>query len=121
MKLLVGTDIEQVDRFNNIINYRNKLLRSIFFENEINYALNKVNSSQSLTGLWCAKESVVKSFSNICQLAVTDVEIICNKGFASSVVVHNKLDVKNLNYDISISISHTKKYATAIAVLMIKD
>ena len=47
MKLLVGTDIESIDRFKKIVDFKTKLLKSIFFENEINYALNKVNSSQS--------------------------------------------------------------------------
>ena len=120
MKLLVGTDIESIDRFNKIVNFRTKLLRSIFFENEINYALNKVNSSQSFTGLWCAKESVVKSFSKLCQIAVTDVEIICTKGSAPGVIIHNK-KVKNLNYDLSISISHTSEFATAVATLFVQD
>ena len=120
MKLLVGTDIESIVRFKKIVDLKTKLLKSIFFENEINYALNKVNTSQSLTGIWCAKESVVKSFSKISKLAVTDVEIICSKGCAPSVIVHN-LKVKKIKFEISISISHTKEFATAIAVLLIKD
>lgn len=120
MKLLTGTDIESIERFKKIIDFKSKLLKSIFFENEINYALNKVNSSQSFAGIWCAKESVVKSFSEIIQIAITDVEIVCSKGCAPSVIVHN-LKVKKINYDISISISHTKEFATAIAVLLIKD
>lgn len=120
MKLLVGTDIESIDRFKKIVDFKTKLLKSIFFENEINYALNKVNSSQSFTGIWCAKESVVKSFSKFSQVAITDVEIICSKGSAPSVIIHN-LKIKKINYDISISISHTKEFATAIAVLLIQD
>jgi holo-[acyl-carrier protein] synthase len=120
MKILVGTDIESTERFQKIINFKSKLLKNIFFENEINYALNKVNSSQSLTGIWCAKESVVKSFSEFSVIAITDVEIICRKGYAPSVIIH-KLKNTSINYDVSISISHTRDFATAIAVLVIKD
>ena len=120
MELFVGTDIESIDRFQKIYKNKTKLLKSIFFENEINYALNKVNTSQSLTGIWCAKESVVKSFNKLIQITITDVEIICRKGFAPSVFIHNFKE-KKINYNISISISHTKEFATAIAVLLIKD
>tara|TARA_B110000238_G_scaffold183823_1_gene210685 strand:+ start:985 stop:1278 length:294 start_codon:yes stop_codon:yes gene_type:complete len=88
MKLLVGTDIESIDRFKKIVDFKSKLLKGIFFENEINYALNKVNSSQSFTGIWCAKESVVKSFSKLTQIAITDVEIICAKGSAPRAIIH---------------------------------
>ena len=120
MKLLVGTDIESIDRFKKIIDFRKKILKNIFFENEINYAFNKTNISQSLTGIWCAKESVVKSFSKFSEIALTDVEIICRKGSAPNVVIHN-LEENKINYDISISISHTSDFATAIAVVMIQD
>ena len=120
MKLLVGTDIESINRFKKIVDFKSNSLKRFFFENEINYALNKTNSSQSLTGIWCAKESVVKSFSKFSQIKITDVEIICNTGCAPSVIIHN-LNVKKINYNISISISHTKEFATAIAVLLIQD
>ena len=92
----------------------------VFFENEINYALNKVNTSQSFIGIWCAKEPVVKSFSKFSQITITDVEIICSKGCAPSVIIHN-LKVKKINYDISISISQIKEFAIEIAVLLIQD
>ena len=109
MKLLIGTDIESIDRFKMILKLNKKILKNMFFKNEINYALNKTNSGQSLTGIWCAKESVIKSFSKFNEIALTDVEIICRKGFAPNVVIHNLKDNK-INYDISISISHTRDF-----------
>lgn len=118
MRLLVGTDIESVDRFKKLIDFKKKQLKMMFFENEISYALNKANSSQSLAGIWCAKEAVVKSFSEIHTFSVRDVEIICKKGFAPKVIIHN-LKLENINYELSISISHTSKFANAIAILLI--
>jgi holo-[acyl-carrier protein] synthase len=120
MKLLVGTDIESIERFTRIIDFKSKLLKKMFFENEINYSLNKINSSQSLAGIWCAKEAVVKSFSQFSQISITEVEIICVKNSAPSALIRNS-KVKNLNFAISISISHTNEFATAIAILTILD
>jgi holo-[acyl-carrier protein] synthase len=118
MTILVGTDIESVERIKKIVNHKRNLLKKIFYESEINYALNKVNSSQSLAGIWCAKESIVKSFSQITQIFVTDVEIICSKNSAPKAFIHN-LKVDDINFQLSISISHTKEFATAISVLSI--
>lgn len=118
MRLLVGTDIESVDKFKKLIEIKRKLIKNIFFESEYNYAINKVNSDQSLTGIWCAKEAVVKSFSQFKLITIREVEIICIKNCAPKAIIRN-LKVKDLNFNISISISHTKEYATAIAVLTI--
>jgi len=118
MNLLVGTDIESVDRFKKLLQLRRKSIKNIFFESEYNYAINKTNSDQSLTGIWCAKEAVVKSLSQFKLINVRDVEIICIKNCAPKAIIRN-LKVKDLNFNISISISHTKEYATAIAVLII--
>ena len=118
MRLLVGTDIESVDRFKKLLQLKRKLIKDIFFESEYNYAFNKKNFEQSLTGIWCAKESVVKSFSQIISLNIRDVEIICKKNHAPLVSI-KKLNQKEFNFEISISISHTKDFATAIAVLTV--
>ena len=116
MKLLVGTDIESVDRFKKMLQLKRKLIKNIFFESEYNYAISKINPEQSLAGIWCAKEAVVKSFSQIKSLNIKDVEIICFKNHAPKVSIE-KLEQNNFN--ISISISHTKNFATAVSVLSI--
>tara|TARA_B110000211_G_scaffold230837_1_gene291148 strand:- start:856 stop:1218 length:363 start_codon:yes stop_codon:yes gene_type:complete len=120
MKLLVGTDIESVDRFKKMLQQKRKLIKNIFFESEYNYAFNKSNSEQSLTGIWCAKEAVVKSFSQIKSINIKDVEIICAKNCAPKVSI-GKFHQNDFNFEISISISHTKDFATAIALLSIDE
>lgn len=119
MKTNVGIDIESVERFQNMISKEKlKLLKNIFFEKEYLYATNKVNTAQSLTGIWCAKEAVVKSFSSIKLFSIRDVEIICKKGTAPQANVNFSFE-KGFKYSIAISISHTKDYATAISILTI--
>lgn len=118
MKLLVGTDIESVDRFKKLIQQKKKLIKNIFFESEYNYAFNKSNSVQSLTGIWCAKEAVVKSFSQFKVITIKNVEIICSKNSAPKAIIKN-FPTEDLKFNISISISHTKEFATAVAILTI--
>lgn len=118
MKIYVGTDIESVKRFKDLVDTKSELLKKIFFSNEYNYAINKSSFEQSLTGIWCAKEAVVKSFSPIISLNVKDVEIICKNNTAPKVLI-KKNKILELNFDITISISHNKEYATAVAVLTI--
>ena len=118
MKLLVGTDIESVHRFKKLLQLKKKLIKTIFHEGEYNYAINKINPEQSLTGIWCAKEAVVKSLNQIKPINVKDVEIICTKNHAPKVSI-KKFHQNSFNFDISISISHTKDFATATAVLLI--
>lgn len=118
MNLLVGTDIEVVGRFKKLLEEKSKSLKPLFFESEYNYAINKINSDQSLTGIWCAKEAVVKAFSQIALITIRNVEICCVKNGAPKVIVRN-LKLKDLSFNISISISHTRDYATATAVLIV--
>ena len=118
MKLLVGTDIESVLRFKKLLEFKRKLLKNIFFESEYNYAINKVNPEQSFTGIWCAKEAVVKSFGQFKVINIRNVEIICSKNCAPKAIIKN-FSVEDLKFNISISISHTKEFATATSVLTI--
>ena len=120
MKILVGIDIESVIKFKKLIKFKNKILSKSFFESEYTYAMNRVNSDQSLAGIWCAKEAVVKSFSQFKLITTREVEIICVKNCAPNAIIRTTR-FKHLNFNISISISHTNQYATAISVLTILD
>ena len=120
MKLLVGTDIESVIKFRELIECKNKIIRKSFFDSEYNYAINKANGDQSLAGICCAKEAVVKSFSQFKLITTREVEIICIKNSAPTAIIRTTR-FKDLNFNISISISHTKQFATAISVLTVLD
>mgnify|MGYP001189151969 FL=1 len=118
MNLFVGTDIESVDRFKKIIDHNIKDLHHFFFKSEYEYAINKVNREQSFAGIWCAKEAVVKSFNKIRKISIRDVEVICQKDSAPEILIRN-FSNKGLAFSISVSISHTTEYATAVCVLQI--
>lgn len=110
---MIGIDIESVSRFSDLFNHKNKLLKKMFNSSEWDYALGKANPSQTLAGIWCAKEAVVKAIFPIEQVFIKDI-VINHKSSGQPFV---KIKNANLKSElIQISISHTKDYATAIAI-----
>mgnify|MGYP001227202557 CR=1 FL=1 len=113
---MIGVDIESIKRVDHLLNSKPSIIRKFFSTYEWRYAEKKSNKSQTLTGIWCAKEAVVKAFSNIYPIFITDVKI---KHHMSGIPYVFKIDNKKIksNYIIDISISHTKDYATAVAIV----
>ncbi len=113
---MVGIDIESISRIEHLLSDKPNIIKKFFSPYEWQYALKKANVSQTLTGIWCAKEAVVKAYSKIKPILIMDVKLkhyksgdpyvfsICNKKITSTL-------------KISISISNTKDYATAVAVI----
>lgn len=119
MRYLVGTDLEEVVRFRRILNRKPRLLSGLFFLEEIEVARKSPHIAQTLTGYWCAKEAVVKAFAPVMELDIREIEISKHQlGFPQAVIHHPEVDL--ISFQLSISISHTKTYATATAVLMIQ-
>ncbi len=102
------------------MNQKKKSLKKIFFENEYDYAIHKVNPEQTFAGIWCAKEAVIKAFHNFQVLNIRNIQIICHKNCAPTVSIKN-FSIKPDNYNLSVSISHTKDFATAVAILQINN
>lgn len=109
--ILIGSDIESVLRFDNLLLRKPRILKRIFSDYEWNYATNK-KTAQTLTGLWCAKESVVKAFSSIHSLDIRSVNIMHHENGAPFVekILGFNYETK---YNIKISISHSNEYAIA--------
>ena len=118
MNLFVGTDIESVDRFKKIFDEDPDSLKKLFFETEYEYAISKANPAQTFTGIWCAKEAVIKLYSTMLQLTTRNVEIVSCLNASPNVLIH-RLNI--CDYNVSISIAHTKDYATATAIALISD
>lgn len=112
----IGTDIEDNDRFKNKTpdNDRN-FLKKIYTDNELNYCFSTKQPQNHLCARFCAKEAVIKALSefNIKDLYYSDIEILNLKSGAPCVKIK-----KYPNIDIKISISHCKKYSTAVAIAL---
>ena len=117
MRCLVGTDLEEVDRFRNILERKPRLLSGLFFLQEIEVAQKSSHMAQTLAGYWCAKEAVVKAFGPVLILDIRQVEIEKDVFGYPKATIHN-LDIAKFSFTLSISISHTRTYATATALLI---
>lgn len=111
----VGTDIESIARFRKLWISKPSILSRLFYKSEFDYASKKEKPWETLAGIWCAKESVVKSLSSVYSLKVKEVEI--GKPSPEKFQVHlsvPELAVREIL--LWISISHSKEYATAFCV-----
>ena len=113
----VGIDILEVERVKNLKN-----LEKIFTKNEIKYINQFDKKEERICSLFCAKEAIFKSL-NLNQLKHLEIEISHKENgspiatFNGSTLEHFKSNFKK----IEISISHSKNYATAIAISTEKD
>ena len=85
----------------------------IFGKSKWDYALKKSNTAQTLTGIWCAKEAVVKAISHKKEVSIIDIIIKHKKSGQPYVTFKKSFFGEEL---FAVSISHSKDYATAIAV-----
>lgn len=112
----IGTDIEQIDRFEN---KSNKFLEEAFAKEEIDYAKKFKNEAEHYCAFWCVKEAVIKAFSNP---KIPFLQIVTlHDEFGKPYIMLNetiKTELKKQGFEeIKISISHSKSYATAVCVL----
>ncbi len=113
----IGTDIEEIARFKDKTLKNDKhFLSSIFTEKELEYCFSKGVPSQHLCARFCGKESVIKALYtlNVENVYLKDIEILNKENGVPYVNIkkYPKLNVK-------ISLSHSKKYATATSIILI--
>lgn len=112
-KISIGTDIEEVKRFEGKslecdVNFLNK----IFTESELKYCFSDSLSHQHLCARFCAKEAIIKALTPLGEkVYYKDIEILKNDDGSVSAIVKKSSDIK-----IKVSISHCDTYATAIAI-----
>ncbi len=105
----IGIDIEDIERIKKAhLRWKERFLNRIFNEKEIEYCFKKTDPYPSLCGRFCAKEAIIKVFD--AKLHFSDIEVINKKSGKPEVFIKGKKS------NIKISISHTKKYATAVAI-----
>lgn len=118
-KAMLGTDIVEVNRIKGLI-ANPKFVTKVFTDEEIEH-LNK-KTAQSWAGVWAAKEAVSKALGSGLSAGVTlkDITVItlpsgqpvARLSGAALELLH-KLGFEN----VAVSISHTAKLATAVALL----
>ena len=111
MKISIGCDIEEISRFEN---KKELFLNKIYTKSEQEYCAGFSDSAPHLAVRYCAKEAVVKALNdfNIKDVYYSDIEISNNSDGAPYVTIK-----KYPNLKIKISLSHSKSYATATALI----
>ncbi len=106
----IGIDIEEIERIKNAHKkWGDRFLKRIYNSLEIEYCFNKKNPYASLCGRFCAKEAIIKASSSI--LSFKNIEILNDKNGKPYVLIDKKPS------NIKVSISHSKRYATAVAIV----
>lgn len=118
----IGNDIIEIERIEKAIS-KEGLKNKIYTQKEIENIKKRGDRAETYAGIFSAKEAISKAIgTGVRNFALTDLEILNDDLGKPYVVVSEKLDKiirgKKENYQIEISISHSKKYATAVAVIV---
>ena len=114
MILGTGIDIIEIERLQKAIDrWGEDFLKHIFNEEEITYAKNKKFPAQHYAARFAAKEAIYKAFGDAQTLSWKDMTILNDENGKP----HCRLKNKDLKGKILISISHTKNYAVANAII----
>ena len=114
------TDICSVERMKESVEkLGDKFLRRIFSEKEIEYCeARKMGRFESYSAKFAGKEAVFKALSPNKEQGgtFTEVEILNDEIGRPYVILHGELEKNFKNVQISVSLSHEKEYAIAMAV-----
>ena len=118
----IGNDIIEIERIEKAISkegFKNK----VYTERELENIEKRGNRTETYAGIFSAKEAISKAIgTGVREFSLIDLEILNDDLGKPYVVVSEKLDKilknKKESYQIEISISHSKKYATAMAIII---
>ena len=117
----IGNDIIEIERVEKAIS-KEGFIAKVYTQREIENIVKRGNRTETYAGIFSAKEAVSKAIgTGVREFALTDLEILNNDLGKPYVIVSDKLKKiiqrKKENYQIEIAISHSKKYATAMAII----
>ena len=118
----IGNDIIEIERIEKAISkegFKNK----IYTQRELENIKKRGNRVETYAGVFSAKEAISKAIgTGVREFSLIDLEILNDDLGKPYVVVSEKLDKiiksKKEDYQIEISISHSKKYAIAMAIIL---
>ena len=117
----IGNDIIEIERIEKAISkegFKNK----VYTERELENIIKRGNRVETYAGIFSVKEAISKAIgTGVREFSLLDLEILNDNLGKPYVIVSEKVDKilksKKNDYRIEISISHSKKYATAMAIL----
>ena len=117
----IGNDIIEIERIEKAIS-KEGFKDKIYTQRELENIKKRGNRAETYAGVFSAKEAISKAIgTGVREFSLTNLEILNDDLGKPYVVVSEKLDKiiksKKENYQIEISISHSKKYAIAMAII----
>ena len=118
----IGNDIIEIERIEKAISkegFKNK----VYTQKELENIEKRGDRVETYAGIFSAKEAISKAIgTGVREFSLTDLEVLNDDLGKPYVAVSEKLDKiikdKKEDYQIEISISHSKKYATAVAIVI---
>lgn len=121
MILGIGTDIIEIDRIKKIAQENSAFINKLFTNTEKTYFKSKNYRTESISGLFAAKEAVSKALgTGFRNIKMSEIEITHTNLGKPEVVLYGAAQKKAFELgveNICISISHCKKYAIAYVVM----
>ena len=118
----IGNDIIEIERIEKAIS-KESFKNKVYTQRELKNIKKRGDRVETYAGIFSAKEAISKAIgTGVRKFSLTDLEILNDDLGKPYVVVSEKLDKiiksKKEDYQIEISISHSKKYATAVVMVI---
>ncbi|MFR3072061.1 MAG: holo-ACP synthase [Paeniclostridium sp.] len=121
----IGIDIVEIERLEKALQRNKRFLDKLFTKEEIDYFKSKGLKTETIAGNFSAKEAISKALgTGIRNFNFKDIEILRDKKGKPIVKTYNNLREICIDYnvlEIKVSISHSKNYAVANAIVMVKE
>ena len=111
----VGTDIVETGRVEDLCEREPGFAERVFTRSELDYSLSKDCKYLHLSARFAAKEAVAKALGR--SFGWKDVEVVNNSRGKPEVNLHGRAKAAAGNARIHLSLSHTRHYACAVAVV----
>ena len=117
----IGNDIIEIERIEKAIS-KESFKNKVYTQRELENIEKRGDRVETYAGIFSAKEAISKAIgTGVREFSLTNLEILNDDLGKPYVVVSEKLDKiiksKKEDYQIEISISHSKKYAIAMAII----
>ena len=111
----VGTDIVETERIRELFEREQDFAQRVFTDRELEYSLPKETRFLHLAARFAAKEAVAKALGR--SFGWKEVELVNNADGKPEVNLYGRAREAAGSARVHVSISHTRNYASAVAVV----
>ena len=115
----VGTDIVETERIQTLCERDGSFTDRVFTQTELDYSLEKPSKYLHLAARFAAKEAVAKALGG--PFSWKEVEVVNDPNGKPMVNLYGRALAAAGNARVHLSVSHTKHYASAVAVVEVVE